>query len=83
MKIKTVEQVWSLIDQGKTVCCVNDAYQLTVEDTLIDWRKRNGYEIPFSNRDGKCLRVTCVSNWFGSLLLESELKNLYVKDVLK
>lgn len=81
MKFQTIEQVWQALDQGLTVCWSSDAYELTIEETRLEWRQRNGFEIPFSNRGEKCLRVTCVSNWFGSLLLPSELPKLYIKAV--
>lgn len=79
-KLNDINEVWKAIDQGKKVFWVSDAHQLTVEDSAIEWRERLGYEIPFSNRDGKCLRVTRMSNWFGSLLLSNEINSLYVKN---
>lgn len=74
-----IEQVWSAIDRGLIIYWSSDAYQLTIEDSMLDWRKRQGFNIPFSNRDDKCLRVTCMSNWFGSLLTQDELSQLYTK----
>lgn len=81
---KNIKQVWAAIDAGKTVCWVNDSYILTVEDNnaeMQNWRERNGFQrIPFSGRGDKTLRVTCAANYFGSLLQESELSNLYIKE---
>jgi hypothetical protein len=76
---KTIDQVWNALDQGLTVCWASKAYEITIESSEIEWRQRQNFAIPFSNRDGKCLRVTCVSNWFGSLLCENELSNLFLK----
>lgn len=61
-KYKTIEQVWAAIDAGKTVYWSNTSYKLTIEETNHEWRKRCGFETPYSNRDDKCLRVTCISN---------------------
>lgn len=47
---------------------------------MLDWRKEQRFEVPFSNRDGKSLRVTCVSNYFGSLLSEADLNQLFIKE---
>lgn len=82
-QFKTIEQVWQAIDEGKTVYWSSDAYQLTIEPVNREWRERNGFDLPFSTRGEECLRVTCMSNWFGSLLLENEMSNLYLKEVNK
>lgn len=76
----TIDEVWSAIDAGKTVYWGSDAYQLTLEPVKRDWREKNGFKIPFSTRGETCLRVTCMSNWFGSLLEPSELGKLYIKE---
>lgn len=78
-QFKSLDQVWAAIDAGKTVYWSNKAYALTVEDSMLQWRQDNGFEVPFSNRDGKCLRVTRISNYFGSLLLEFEIKKLFTE----
>jgi len=78
-QFKSLKQVWAAIDAGKTIYWTNKAYALTVEDSMLQWRQEQGFKVPFSNRDGKCLRVTCVSNYFGSLLLESDIKKLFTK----
>lgn len=78
-KFKTIEEVWNAIDAGKTICCSSEAYELVQVDTMHAWRKEQGFKTPFSNRGDKSLRVTCMSNWFGSLLEENELANLFVK----
>lgn len=79
MTFKTIEQVWDAIDRGETVYWSNKSYALTIEDSELAWRKKQGFKIPFSNRNGKCLRVTCTSNYFGSLLEPKELSNLFTE----
>lgn len=78
-QFKTLDQVWNAIDQGLTVYWASDAYQLTIETVDPDYRIRMGWGPTFSQRDTKALRVTCISNWFGSFLDPNELGNLYVK----
>jgi hypothetical protein len=78
-KFKNLNEVWAAIDSGKTVYYGSEGYKLTVEDTGVEWYKRQGLDIPFTNRDGKCLRATCIENWFGSLLLENEIGKLFIK----
>ena len=74
----TLNEVWGAIDLGKTIYWGNKSYKITVEDSNLDWRKENNLNVPFSNRDGKCLKITCISNYFGSLLNESELSSLFL-----
>lgn len=78
-QFKSIDEVWKAIDAGQTVYWMNDSYQLTIEDSNLDWRQGHGFAAPFSNRNDKCLRITCISNWFGSLLDRSELGQLYTK----
>lgn len=78
-QFRTIAEVWEAVDAGKRVYWSNDAYALTVEPVNREWRERNGFEIPFSAKGAVCLRVTCLSNWFGSLLIETELGALYTK----
>ena len=74
---KTLEQVWADIDSGKTIHCGSDAYAITIEPVATKWRLLHHVELPFSTRGEKCLRVTCTSNYFGSLLTPNDLGNLY------
>lgn len=79
-QFKSLDQVWAAIDAGQTVYWASDAYQLTIENCFPEeYRQRMGWAHPFSKRGDKCLRVTCMRNWFGSLLHESELGALYTK----
>lgn len=77
---KTIQDVWSAVDKGLPVYWSNDAYQLTIEDAKVGTSECREYWLNhFTFRDGKLLRVTCTSNWFGSLLNESDLSRLYTK----
>ena len=83
MNYNNIDRVWEAIEAGHTICWSSDAYQLTIEPVNREWRKRQGFALPFSTKGEFCLRVTCMSNWFGSLLEESELSKLYVKNNTK
>ena len=72
---KSISQVWDAINQGKTVYWASDAYQLVREPAPPQLTKYSEYSL----NNGKCLRVTCMDNWFGSWLSEKELGSLYVK----
>lgn len=74
-----LEQVWQALEEGKTVYWTNKSYKITIEPLNREWRESNGFEIPFSAKGEQCLRVTCISNWFGSLLDPSELNSLFVE----
>jgi len=70
-QFSSVEDVWSALDSGQKVFWSNSSYQVViVKDPCSDKRL-------FSNRGEDMLRVTCMSNWFGSRLEESELGSLF------
>lgn len=69
-QFKTIDEVWTAIDNGETVYWRNESYQLTIENARPNFKA-------FTIRNDKCLRVTCMSNWFGSLLEEKEITNLF------
>jgi len=68
---KTIEQVWQAIDEGKKVYWHHEGYQVLVDNDSCPEKKLS------SNRGEKCLRVTCLRNWFGSRLDERELGQLF------
>ena len=71
-----IKQVWNAIDQGETVYWHNELYKLTVEE--------NHPTCPnFCKRGNKHLRVTCIVNYFGSVLEKSEIPDLFTKRVSK
>lgn len=71
-EFKTIKDVWTAIDQGKEVFWGNTSYHITIEDAYPT------YKGP-ALRGGKILRVTCISNYFGSALCESEVTSLFTK----
>lgn len=76
-KYNDINEVWAAIDQDKIIYWGNKSYELTIEPSQLEWRKRNNFAVPFSNKDDKCLRVTCTSNWLGSLLESDEISSLF------
>lgn len=69
-----VSDIWNAIDQGKTVCWVHEGYEVhPVDDNGSDYAA-------LSRRNGKALRCTCVANYFGGYLHESDLSKCFVVD---
>lgn len=82
-QFNTISEVWEAINQGKTVYWSNKAYKLTIEDNNAfpaEFVARMGWDKHFTMQDNKLLRVTCISNWFGSLLTENELSKLFTAE---
>lgn len=73
--MKTIQEVWQAIMNGKPVYWHHEGYRITLVDARGDYQEKH-----FTYRNGFVLRVTCTSNWFGSLLEESELGNLFVTE---
>lgn len=71
-RYKTIEQVWNDIEKGIEIFWGNESYHLT----LVPSGPNN---TQYTNKNGQLLRVTCISNYFGSLLNESELNALFSK----
>ena len=71
----TIKEIWGAIEQGKKVNWSNSLY--IVEP--IEFEK-NKYSA-LSYKDGHALRITCRTNYFGGLIAESELKDVYIGDV--
>ena len=78
-KFTTIEHVWSAIDQGRTVYWTNTSYKIYIEE-IYNERVSEYQKSHHTHRDGKCLSVRCISNYFGSLLSESEIKNLFTTE---
>jgi hypothetical protein len=75
----TVAEIWSALESGKTVHWASKAYKITIESAREGtpecreyWLKHHTY------KNGNVLRATCTSNWFGSLLEESEVSRCFV-----
>ena len=79
-EIKTVEQVWDLIDQGKTVYWNSEAYKVYVEYNPQSSPYHNSEARRPVTKDESMLTVRCISNYFGSVLNLNELSQLFTKD---
>jgi hypothetical protein len=71
-KFKNINEVWDALDLGKTVFWVNESYKIYIEDA----RPENP---DFSKRGNKLLTVRCIENYFGSVLNEPEISQLYTR----
>jgi hypothetical protein len=74
MRFKSIKQVWQAIEQGKTVYWHNTGYALTIEPA-------SKHTDSFSVKGEQCLRVTCLSNYFGSIIVPNDLKDLFIEGV--
>lgn len=71
VKLNTIAEIWDAIDRGTKVYCSSTTYEIIPVDSTL-----NKYS-ELSFRDGKALRVTCVSNYFGSLIGERDLSHCF------
>lgn len=69
-RFENLEEVWRAVESGQEVFCENLAYHITVES---DFPQANKWTL----RDGKLLRVTCKSNYFGALLTQEQIRDLF------
>ena len=82
--LNNVEEIWKNIQAGRTVYWSSSAYRLT----LCEVRPVEGFneqtaayqETHHTYKNNFVLRVTCTSNWFGSLLEPSEIEKCYTKE---
>jgi hypothetical protein len=73
----TIEQIWENVLQNKEVNWSNSSYKITKEPIYDD----NQYQLNHFTRRGKfVLRVTCKSNYFGSLLEKTDLNNCFIRE---
>jgi hypothetical protein len=72
-QFKNIHEVWTAIDQGETIFWSNESYKIFIEDS----RPENP---EFSKRGPKLLSVRCIENYFGSVLHESEISQLFTKE---
>ena len=73
--MKTIKDVWQNLESGRVVYAGNKAYRLTMENARGEYQEKH-----FTYKNGYVLRVTCTSNWFGSLLNEKELSTLFTEE---
>lgn len=72
-KYSNLNEVWQAMDKGLIIYWHNTSYQLTKEIDPVPEKRL------YSQRDGFNLRVTCLSNWFGSRLTPECINDLYSK----
>jgi hypothetical protein len=70
----TIEKIHEALESGKTVNWVNPLYELR----YVNESEENEYTKP-TLKNGKAIRITCVTNYFGSLLRESEFNKCFIK----
>ncbi len=73
-KFKTIEQVWEAVEAGQVIYWVNKSYQVIAELDSVP------HENLYSQKNGRMLRVTCMSNWFGSRITPNCLDSLFVEE---
>ena len=73
IRLATVKAIWEKIGAGETVYWGSKAYKITVEPATGDYQASH-----HTNKDNQVLRVTCISNYFGSLLVEAEIEDCFV-----
>ncbi len=67
-----ISEIWKAIDEGKTVCWVHEGYEVHPVES-------NGSKYAaLTERNGKALRCSCVENYFGGYLSESQLDKCFV-----
>ncbi len=71
---QSIAQVWKDLFNGCTIHWCNDSYKLYVEDAIPNNEFQRNH---FTYNNGKILSVRCISNYFGSILDESEICKLY------
>lgn len=79
-QFKNVEDVWTAIDQGKTIYCSNKSYKIFIEPNIGSEENIKCEARMFSSRDGFMLSVRCIENYFGSVLHKSDLFHLFTDD---
>lgn len=78
----TIAQVWEMIEAGKKVYWGNTGYEVVAEDVF-----GSDYVVEFqikhhTFKHGKVLSIRCMSNWFGGLMAESEMGDLFIQEVV-
>lgn len=69
-----IEEIHEALESGKTVNWGNSLYELH----YVDASEENKYAKP-TFKNGKAIRITCITNYFGSLLSESEFNKCFIK----
>jgi len=69
----TVNEIWKALEQNKKVYWNNKLYKVHSEKV----ESINKYN-SLSLKNGYALRITCISNYFGGWIAESELKDVFI-----
>ena len=69
----TIKEIYAAIDNGLNVNWSSELYYVHI----IEVKKHNKYT-KISKRKNNCLRITCTSNGFGSVVHLSDLKKCYI-----
>lgn len=72
----TIVEVWDKLDKNIAVYRKNVGYKVIIEEAKSDYHRRH-----FTHRDGSVLAIRYVENWFGGLMYEEELDDLFTKEV--
>lgn len=75
-KYKSLDEIRTDLDKGIEIFWSNESYHLH----YVEARE---HSTPFSVKDGKAIRVTCKSNYFGSLIEANEIPVCFSKGGVK
>ena len=78
-QIKNIELVWALIQNGTTVYCSNKSYKVYVEENIGCADHVNSAARQYSTKNGNLLSVRCIANYFGSIIRENDLSELFTE----
>lgn len=70
----SIDQIHDALEKGHAVNWMSSLYELC----YVECEKVNKYSKP-SYKNGKAIRVSCITNYFGGLIHESEFKNCFLK----
>jgi hypothetical protein len=70
----SIDQIHDALEKGHAVNWFNPLYELQ----YVKCEESNKYG-KASYKNGKAIRVSCVENYFGGLIHESEFKNCFLK----
>lgn len=69
---KTIDEVWSDLDKGKTIYWASIAYKLHKEEANCDFQKNH-----FTCKNNIVLSARHIETYWGGLLHEAELSDLF------
>lgn len=72
-EFKNVDEIREALETGKIVFWCNESYQVLISSDSVPEKNL------FSQKNETCLRVTCMSNWFGSRISPTDISNCYTK----